>query len=40
VHISGIGFWANKRILRRGMAPNGAELTPVTRIRYIAGCGT
>jgi hypothetical protein len=40
VFISGVGFWANKNLHRRGQAPNGAELHPITGIQVLAGCGT
>lgn len=40
VYVRGVGFWANKNLHRRGQAPNGAELHPITRIDVVAGCGT
>jgi hypothetical protein len=40
VYISGVGFWSNKHLHRRGQAKNGAELHPVNSISLIAGCGT
>lgn len=40
VYVRGVGFWANKNLHRRGIAPNGAELHPITRIDVVAGCGT
>jgi hypothetical protein len=39
VRISGVGFWSSRFKGRRGAAPNGAELHPVTGFRTIAGCG-
>jgi hypothetical protein len=38
VHVSGVGFWSQRSIPRRGAAPNGAELHPVTGLRIVAGC--
>jgi hypothetical protein len=35
--VRGIGFWSDKRP-RRGTAPNGAELHPVTGLRIVVGC--
>jgi hypothetical protein len=37
VSVQGVGFWSQRRE-RRGAAPNGAELHPVTGFRVIAGC--
>ena len=37
VYVRGIGFWSQRRT-RRGAAPNGAELYPVTGLRIVAGC--
>ena len=37
VSVQGVGFWSQRRA-RRGAAPNGAELHPVTGFRVIAGC--
>jgi hypothetical protein len=37
VSLKGVGFWSQRRE-RRGAAPNGAELHPVTGFRVIAGC--
>jgi hypothetical protein len=37
-YVSGIGFW-NGRPSGAGAAPNGAQLTPVTSLRFVAGCG-
>jgi hypothetical protein len=37
VYIRGVGFWSQRRP-RRGAAPNGAELHPVTGFRIVAGC--
>ena len=37
VHIDGVGFW-NFRHGQRGHARNYAELHPVTRLRFVAGC--
>jgi hypothetical protein len=39
VKVSGVGFWSSRFKTRRGAAPNGAELHPVTGLRPIAGCG-
>jgi hypothetical protein len=39
VFVDGVGFWSSRFQARRGMAPNGAELHPVTGLRPIAGCG-
>jgi hypothetical protein len=39
VHVRGIGFWSSRFKQRRGAAPNGAELHPVTGLRPVAGCG-
>ena len=36
-HISGVGFWSQRRA-SRGSAPNGAELYPVTGVRIVVGC--
>jgi hypothetical protein len=38
--IRGVGFWSSRFKMRRGAAPNGAELHPVTGFRAVAGCGT
>jgi hypothetical protein len=35
--VRGVGFWS-QRGPRRGAAPNGAELHPVTGFRVVAGC--
>ena len=40
VYIRGVGFWSNRFADRRRIAPNGAELHPVTGFRAIAGCGS
>jgi hypothetical protein len=40
VYVDGVGFWSSRFKMRRGMAPNGAELHPVTGLTPIAGCGT
>lgn len=37
--IDGVGFWSSRFKTRRGMAPNGAELHPVTGLRPVVGCG-
>ena len=37
VYVQGVGFWSQRRG-RRGAAPNGAELHPVTGFRIVAGC--
>jgi hypothetical protein len=37
IYIKGVGFWSQRRP-RRGAAPNGAELHPVTGFRIVAGC--
>jgi len=37
ISLEGVGFWSQRRE-RRGAAPNGAELHPVTGFRVIAGC--
>jgi hypothetical protein len=37
VHIDGVGMWNIPRG-QRGHARNYAELRPVTRIRFVAGC--
>jgi hypothetical protein len=39
VFIRGVGFWSSRFKERKGAAPNGAELHPVTGIRAVAGCG-
>jgi hypothetical protein len=39
VYVRGVGFWS-QRLPRRGSAPNGAELHPVTGFRIVAGCGS
>jgi hypothetical protein len=39
VYVEGVGFWSSRFKGRRGAAPNGAELHPVTRLRPVAGCG-
>jgi hypothetical protein len=39
VYIDGVGFWSSRFKARRGMAPNGAELHPVTGLRPVVGCG-
>jgi hypothetical protein len=36
-YVGGVGFWG-PRGQGRGLAPNGAELHPVTSIRIVAGC--
>lgn len=40
VYIRGVGFWSSRFKERRGKAPNGAELHPVTGLRPVAGCGS
>jgi hypothetical protein len=40
VYIRGVGFWSSRFKDRRGAAPNGAELHPVTGLRPVAGCGS
>ena len=40
VYIQGVGFWSSRFKERRGSAPNGAELHPVTGLRAVAGCGS
>jgi hypothetical protein len=37
--VDGVGFWSSRFKTRRQMAPNGAELHPVTGLRPIVGCG-
>jgi hypothetical protein len=37
IYVRGVGFWSQRRA-RRGAAPNGAELHPVTGFRVVAGC--
>ena len=37
-YVSGIGFWSGQPS-GAGAAPNGAQLTPVTELRFVAGCG-
>jgi hypothetical protein len=37
IYVRGVGFWSQRRE-RRGAAPNGAELHPVTGFRVVAGC--
>jgi hypothetical protein len=37
VYVRGVGLWSERRV-RRGAAPNGAELYPVTGFRIVAGC--
>jgi hypothetical protein len=37
-YVSGIGFWSGEPH-GAGAAPNGAQLTPVTSLRFVAGCG-
>jgi hypothetical protein len=37
-YVSGIGFWTASPS-GAGAAPNGAQLTPVTSLRFVAGCG-
>jgi len=37
VYVRGVGFWSQRRGLR-GAARNGAELHPVTGLRFVAGC--
>jgi hypothetical protein len=39
VFVDGVGFWSSRFKTRRGAAPNGAELHPVTGLRAVAGCG-
>jgi hypothetical protein len=39
-YVSGVGFWSSRFKTRRGAAPNGAELHPVTGFRPVAGCGS
>ncbi|TMK69862.1 MAG: hypothetical protein E6G50_10700 [Actinobacteria bacterium] len=36
-YVGGVGFWSGARS-GRGIAPNGAELHPVTDFRPVAGC--
>jgi hypothetical protein len=36
-HVSGVGFWSQRRA-SRGSAANGAELYPVTGVRVVVGC--
>jgi hypothetical protein len=38
-YVSGIGFWSGYSHGIRGGAHNGAQLTPVTGLRFVAGCG-
>ena len=38
IYISGVGFWSQRGLPRRGAASNGAELHPVTGFRVVAGC--
>ena len=38
-YVSGVGFWSGHAHGLRGTAPNGAQLTPVTSLRFVAGCG-
>jgi len=40
VYIRGVGFWSSRFKERRGAAPNGAELHPLTSFRPVAGCGS
>jgi hypothetical protein len=40
VYIRGVGFWSSRFKGRRGAAPNGAELHPVTGLRAVVGCGS
>ena len=37
VYVRGVGFWSQRRQFR-GAARNGAELYPVTGLRFVAGC--
>ena len=39
-YVSGIGFWSGRTRGIRGAARNGAQLTPVTSLRFVAGCGS
>jgi hypothetical protein len=36
-YISGVGFWGRAHA-GAGLAPNGAQLSPVTGLRFVAGC--
>jgi hypothetical protein len=38
-YVRGVGFWSGSRS-GRGIAPNGAELHPMTDFRPVAGCGS
>jgi hypothetical protein len=38
MYVSGVGFWSQRGVPRRGAARNGAELHPVTGFRVVAGC--
>jgi hypothetical protein len=38
MYVRGIGFWSARRT-GPGVAPNGAELSPVTGFRLVVGCG-
>ena len=40
VYIRGVGFWSSRFKERRGAAPNGAELHPVTGLRAVVGCSS
>ena len=37
-YVSGVGSWSTVRT-GPGVAPNGATLSPVTGLRFVAGCG-
>jgi hypothetical protein len=39
-YVSGVGFWSSRFKMRRGAAPNGAELHPMTGLRPVVGCGS
>ena len=39
-YIRGVGFWSSRFKVRKGAAPNGAELHPVTGLSLVAGCGS
>ncbi len=38
MYVRGVGFWSPRRT-GFGVAPNGAELSPVTGFRFVVGCG-
>jgi hypothetical protein len=37
MYVRGVGLWSERRP-KRGAAPNGAELYPVTGFRFVVGC--